>query len=203
MCDRLFLTTSLKLLPAASSVRGLITATRYLLACPPRTLTNFSVYKIHWRVLCYVAASTTIFRRRSLNYTGYQSSNVFHLKLRLLLSTSSEKISHPTCVTFCVTMRHLVACVRPPRIFCVSTAAELLSAHVLFDMSPPTHGTVCLVLFAIVTIFVLLNLNLKRTYLNKLLLTVHTSHIVVTAPTNSFLLHTARYKFYLLTYLLT
>ena len=102
-----------------------------------------------------------------------------------------------------VTMRHLVACVRPPRIFCVSTAAELLSAHVLFDMSPPTHGTVCLVLFAIVTIFVLLNLNLKRTYLNKLLLTVHTSHIVVTAPTNSFLLHTARYKFYLLTYLLT
>ena len=88
------------------------------------------------------------------------------------------------------------------RIFCVSTAAELLAAYVLFDMSPPTHGTVCLVLFAIVTIFLLLNLNLKRTYLNKLLFTLHTSHIVVTALTNSFLLHTARYKFNLLTYLL-
>ena len=55
----------------------------------------------------------------------------------------------------------------------------------------------------ILTICVLLNLNLKRTYLNELLHTVHTSHILVTAPTNSLVLHTARVSFtYLLTYLL-
>jgi len=42
----------------------------------------------------------------------------------------------------------------------------------------------------------MVNLNLKHTFLNKLLLTVHTSHIVFTASTNRFVVHTAHYKLY-------
>ena len=57
-----------------------------------------------------------------------------------------------------------------------------------------------LVRLATVTVSGLINLNLKRTYLNKLLLTVNTSHVVVIAPTDSFVLHTARNKFCSLTY---
>ena len=69
-------------------------------------------------VLCYVVASTTTFCRHSLSYTGQQSSSVLHTKSQLLLSTlSKKKISHPTCVIFCVTMYHLAVCVRPLGIF--------------------------------------------------------------------------------------
>ena len=122
-------------------------------------------------------------------------------KSRLLLSTLSKKISHPTCVIFCVTMRHLAVGNRPLKIFYVASAAKL-SAQVRSDMLPFTHGTICLVQFAIVKVCILLNLNLKDIYLNEFLLTVHTSHIVVIAPMNSFALHTAHYKFYLLSYFL-
>ena len=100
--------------------------------------------------------------------TGHQSSNVLHSKSRLLLSTLSEKIYHPTCAIFCVTMRHRAVCVRPLRIFHVPIVAKLLSAHVRSDLSPLTHGTACLIQFAIVTVCVLLNLNLTRTYLHTL-----------------------------------
>jgi len=69
-------------------------------------------------------------------------------------------------------------------------------------MSLLTYGTVCLVQFEISTaVWTLLNPNLKLAFLNKLLLTVHASHMVITAPTNSLMLHMARYKFYLFTYL--
>ena len=101
---------------------------------------------------------------------------------------------------FYVTMRHRAVCVRPLMIFYVLTAAKLLSAHVRSDMLPLTHGTVQFpVPLAIVTVCVFLNHNSKPTYLNKLLLTVHISHIVIIAPTNSFVLRTASYMFYLLT----
>jgi len=46
-------------------------------------------------------SNRTIFRRRSLNYTSYQSGSVFYLNSRLMRSTLSKKISHPTCVIFC------------------------------------------------------------------------------------------------------
>jgi len=91
-----------------SLVLGLITATRYLLVSPPWTSINFSAYKTHWRMLCYVKASTTIFHQRSLNYNGYQSSSEFHIKSQLLCSTLSEKISHPTWIIFCVIMNNLI-----------------------------------------------------------------------------------------------
>jgi len=43
----------------------------------------------------------------------------------------------------------------------VSTASNILTAHVRSDMSALTHGTLCLVqLFGIVTVCVLSNLNL-------------------------------------------
>jgi len=46
------------------------------------------------------------------------------------------------------------------------------------------------------------NPNLKCTFLNKLLLTLLASHVVVTAHMNSFVLHAPLYKLYLPTYLL-
>ena len=54
---------------------------------------------------------------------------------------------------------------------CWAVFAELLSAHMRSDMSLLTHGTDCLVQFAVVTVCVLLNLNLKGIYLNELSLT--------------------------------
>ena len=178
--------------------------------------------------MCYVVANTTTFRQRllnytgyqssgvlhsmnytgyqssgelhSMNYTGYQSSGVLHSKLRLLLSTLSVKISHPTCVIFCVTMRHLAVCVRPLRIFYVSSAANCYQLTYIQTRRRWHSWNSFPSLIHHCNSLCTLNLNLKRTYLNELSLTVHTSHVVVIAPTNSFELHTARYKFYLLIY---
>jgi len=62
-------------------------------------------------------------------------------------------------VSCLVTLSQHAVGVRPLKTFSEHTAADLFSARVLSDMSPPIHATVCQVPFDTVTIYKLLNCN--------------------------------------------
>jgi len=127
ICSCLFLVTSLKLWLVASSVRGLTTATRCLLASPPELLINFSVYNSHWRVLCYTswhirpnfdgARWTSLATGQAACFT--RSGNSCVQRQSAILLAWSRVLSRNTCIGQVVMAeapeapsKHLVVCVR-------------------------------------------------------------------------------------------
>jgi len=92
-------------------------------------------------------------------------------------------------------------CVLSLETFSDQTAAELFSAGVLSDASPPRLGPVCLVSFFSVTVHNLLNRDFRLTFLCLLRL-ISLNIGLLPSPTNSFSLHAIRCTLYLLTYVL-
>jgi hypothetical protein len=151
--DPLCQTRSRKLLRAASSALGLITATHYLKEFQNRIKKNSNGFKTLLRVSSFVEENMTTFHQRSPTYTGCRSSNASLSNFQFWLSTSSETTNRRIYVNFCATMNQSAVCVLPLKNSFVLIAAELFLARVLSDTRPPKLGIICQKLFVLVTVY--------------------------------------------------
>jgi len=103
----------------------------------------------------------------SVNGTNRVRFELSTLSTLVLTTHSSVTVIHFACVISCGTKSQSAVCDRLFQVVSDQTAAELFAAHVLSDnRRAALRRTVCQVSFATAAVNRLLNLVLRRTFLN-------------------------------------